>query len=82
VGAVDEAFGEIEFAASGEMVGEAFEDLLEHAALHPALIAAVRSLIRRISRRKISRWRVRAQDPQRSVHDVTGRLPRPSSLLP
>jgi hypothetical protein len=81
VGAVDEAFREIEFAVRGEVVGETLEDLLEHAALDPALIATVRGLIRRIARGKISPWRACAQNPKRGIHDVTRRLPRPSSLL-
>ena len=82
MGAVDEALGQVELAVRGEMVGEALEDGLEHAALDPTLIATVSPLVRRIAPRKIRPRRTCAENPQRGVDDVTRGLPRPARLLP
>jgi hypothetical protein len=81
VGAVDEALREIELAVGGEMFSEALKNLREHAAFNPALIATMRSLVRRIPRRQVVPRCTGTKDPQRCVHDVARWLPRTASLL-
>jgi hypothetical protein len=63
VGAVDEAFREIEFPLDGEVLGERLEDLVEYPALNPTLIAAVHRLIRQILPRQLVPRCARLQDP-------------------
>jgi hypothetical protein len=53
VGAINEALGQIELAPVGKVVGETLKDLLEDAACHPRLVAAMDRLICGISLRKL-----------------------------
>jgi hypothetical protein len=70
VGAVDERFGEIEFAASFQVLRQSVQDPIERAVTDPVLKSPMTCLIRRVTGREILPRRTSAKDPKHPVKDV------------
>ncbi len=79
MGAVDKCFGQVELAASFEILGERMQHAFERAVADPVLKSAMAGLIRRISRRQVLPRCACAQDPEHSHQHVAGIAVRPSS---
>jgi len=70
MGAVDEGLGEVELAATFEILGERMQHALEGAVADPVLKSPVTGLIRRISWRQILPGRTGAQNPEHAHQDI------------
>ena len=81
MGAIDEAFSEIELALGPQVFGEVDEYLVDDAAVHPCLIPPVHGLERRIPRGQVGPLGARAQDPEDRVEDVPRFDEGPSATL-
>jgi hypothetical protein len=79
--AVDEAFGQIQFAPLLEVGGKRFEDVFEETLTHPALVAAMTGLVGWIALWQVCPLRAGAQDPQNAVEHLTAAAPRPSTPI-
>jgi len=79
VGAVDECLGEIELAASLQVLCECVQDAIDRSVAHPVLKPPVAGLIGRISRWKIFPRRTGAKNPKHAVQDVARIAIRPAS---
>jgi hypothetical protein len=69
-GGVDEALGQIQFAAVAQVLRQRVQDLVEHAAAHPLLEAAMTRRWGRIPIRHILPGRAGAQHPQDAIEDL------------
>src|SRR5215813_7447599 len=77
--AVDETLREVESSALLEIGSQSFEDGLEHPLAHPALIAPMAGLVRRIALRQVGPLRPCPRDPQHgrsTLHDSCARAGR------
>jgi hypothetical protein len=80
VGAIDEAFRQVELSSIPQVFGQVLEDLVEHSFALPFLKASMHRLMRRIPRRKVRPRSSRPQYPQDRVNYITRLAPRPSSV--
>jgi len=76
-GGVDEALGQIEFAAVAQVRRQRVQDLRDHPAAHPVLEPAMARRGRRIPIGHILPGRAGAQHPQDPVEDLAIVAPRP-----
>jgi hypothetical protein len=70
VGAVDEGFGQVDFALRFQVLGERTKDALQRPIAYPVLKAPVAGLIRRVARGQVLPGRAGAQDPKHAMQDV------------
>lgn len=80
-GRVDEGFGQIDFAAVSEVLGETLQQAIEAARPLPHLKPAVAGLVGRIPPRQIRPRGARAQDPEDRIEYGPRIGPRPSAAI-
>jgi hypothetical protein len=80
-GGIDEALGQVEFAAVAQVLRQCVQDLAEHATAHPLLEAAMTRRRRRISIGHILPRCAGAQHPQNAVEDFAIVAPRPAASI-
>ena len=81
VGGIDKRFGQIDFAAVAQVLGQPLEDPLKPAAALPLLKAAVAGLIGRIASRQIMPRGPGAEHPEHAVQDGARIAPRPAPAI-
>lgn len=81
MGAVDEAFGQVELASLSQVFRERVEYAFHHPLLYPLLVASMAGLVGWISARQLIPLSACSQDPQDAVEYGTGVSPRSAALL-
>jgi hypothetical protein len=81
VGGVDERFGEINFAAVAEILGEPLQQPVEATGALPLLKASMTGLIGRIAHGQVVPGRAGAQDPEHAVQHRARIGPRASAAI-
>jgi hypothetical protein len=80
MGAVDVRLGEVQLAATAQVLGQAAQQALEGAVTSPLLKAAVAGRGRWIPPRKIGPRRTGAKDPENGIQHVSRIAPGPTAL--
>jgi hypothetical protein len=80
-GGIDEALGQVEFAAVAQVARQRVQDLAEHAAAHPLLEAAMTRRRRRIAIGHVLPRRAGPQHPQDAVEDLAIVTPRATTAI-
>jgi hypothetical protein len=79
--AVDECFAQVELASLDEVVCQSLQSALQHAVLHPTLVAPEACRVRRIPVGHVGPRRASAQDPKNAVEHVAWIAPRSAATI-
>ena len=77
MGAVDEAFAEVEAAPLSQVLGQPVQHSLDHSRRDPLLKSSVARLVWRITLGQVLPGRACSEDPEDSVQNVPRIPPRP-----